>query len=296
MLGAGRRARFCEVALLALVAAVALVRPAACADWPELSSGPLQDNSFLIEEAYNQDAGVVQHIVNGVWDRSTGNWTLSYTQEWPVPDVTNQLSFTVLHQWGGDTDDTDFDSGIGPMMLNYRYQASTEDECRPAVAPRLSVLRPTGGPSRNLGGGRPGVQLGLPVSKQITRHWAANLNLSGTIFPSVEAPAEPGRHHSLVDGTAGASVIWEPFDAINFLCEVVVNQTEEVTRRGTEYHTHPLVNPGMRVGWNGPGGVQWVMGIAAPIGFGTDAGERGVFLYFSLEHAVTAAARRERDW
>ena len=25
-------------------------------------AGPIQDNSFLLEEAYNQDPGVVQHI------------------------------------------------------------------------------------------------------------------------------------------------------------------------------------------------------------------------------------------
>ena len=30
--------------------------------WPSLRSGPLQDNSFLVEEAYNQEPGVVQHI------------------------------------------------------------------------------------------------------------------------------------------------------------------------------------------------------------------------------------------
>jgi hypothetical protein len=58
--------------------------------------------------------------------------------------------------------------------------------------------------------------------------------------------------------------------------------------------THPLVNPAMRVGWNGPGGTQWVVGLGAPIGFGRDAGEVGVFLYFSLEHAITGAARRAR--
>ncbi|MGH7895245.1 MAG: hypothetical protein ACREQL_11300, partial [Candidatus Binatia bacterium] len=162
--------------------------------------------------------------------------------------------------------------------------------------PRLSILLPTGALADEFGAGSTGVQLGLPVSKQISRHWAANLNLGGTIFPSVEAPDDPGRQEQLLDGSAAASIIWEPFDAINFLCEVLVFQTEEVTRRATAYHTHPLVNPAVRVGWNGPAATQWVLGLGFPIGFGRDAGELGVFLYFSVEHAITASARRARDW
>src|SRR5215831_17813815 len=37
-------------------------------DWKaELYEDGIQDNSFLIEEAYNQDYGVVQHINNFTW-------------------------------------------------------------------------------------------------------------------------------------------------------------------------------------------------------------------------------------
>ena len=284
--------RTVRFALLALTAALAVTR-VAHADWPQLSSGPLQDNSFLLEEAYNQEAGVIQHIVNGVWNRGSQNWVLSFTQEWPVPDERHQLSYTLLYQWAGEPES---ETGLGPVALNYRWQALTEAAHQPAFAPRLSVLLPTGTVHDELGTGSTGVQVGLPASKQLSRHWAANVNLNGTIIPSAEAPGAPDRSEQLVDGSAAASVIWEPYDAINFLCEVLVFQTEEITRRATAYHTHPLVNPGMRVGWNGPGGVQWVLGVGVPIGFGRDAGQLGVFLYLSVEHAITAAARRARDW
>jgi len=281
-------------ALLIGTAALAFACPrGADAAWPQLSSGPLQDNSFLLEEAYNQEAGVVQHIVNGVWDRESGDWLLSVSQEWPVPDARHQFSYTLLYQWAGDPES---ETGIGPVQLNYRYQALTEDAHLPAVAPRLSVLLPTGTLADEFGAGSTGVQIGLPVSKQVTRHWEVNLNLGGTVFPSAEAPDDPGRREQLLDGSAAASVIWEPYDAINFLCEVLILQTEEITRGGTAYHTHPLVNPAVRVGWNGPGGVQWVLGAGVPIGFGGDAGQLGVFLYLSIENAFTAAARRARDW
>ena len=61
----------------------------------------ISDNSFLIEEAFNQEQGVVQHIFNGFYavDRQPGpddqNVALSFTQEWPVPSQTHQLSYTL---------------------------------------------------------------------------------------------------------------------------------------------------------------------------------------------------------
>jgi hypothetical protein len=43
--------------------------------------GPIQDNSFLAEEAYNQEPGVVQHIqtFTPLWNSRT--WAYSFTQE-----------------------------------------------------------------------------------------------------------------------------------------------------------------------------------------------------------------------
>ena len=43
----------------------------------------IEDNSFLIEEAYNQEAGVVQHINTMFYDWKHDTWSYSFTQEWP---------------------------------------------------------------------------------------------------------------------------------------------------------------------------------------------------------------------
>ena len=56
----------------------------------------IQDNSFLIEEAYNQEAGVVQHIFTYQYNEKTKLFTYGFTQEWPVHSQTHQLSFTLL--------------------------------------------------------------------------------------------------------------------------------------------------------------------------------------------------------
>src|SRR5204863_5787805 len=55
----------------------------------------ISDNSFLIEEAYNQEPGVVQHISAFQLFRGADAWAYSFTEEWPLFGRTHQLSFTV---------------------------------------------------------------------------------------------------------------------------------------------------------------------------------------------------------
>ena len=52
------------------------------------------DNSFLVEEAFNQPAGIFQNIL--VFTRSQdGVWQGSFTQEWPVMSIRHQVSFAM---------------------------------------------------------------------------------------------------------------------------------------------------------------------------------------------------------
>src|SRR5215216_2892737 len=57
----------------------------------------IQDNSFFIEEAYNQGPGVVQHILNVPIDSTNGSREIapSFTQEWPVFSQIHQFSYTI---------------------------------------------------------------------------------------------------------------------------------------------------------------------------------------------------------
>ena len=50
---------------------------------------------LLIEEAYNQEPGVVQHI--SAWQRSlrSAAWGFTFTQEWPLGTQTLQLRYTI---------------------------------------------------------------------------------------------------------------------------------------------------------------------------------------------------------
>ncbi|MDQ3684549.1 MAG: hypothetical protein M3430_02975 [Acidobacteriota bacterium] len=124
---------------------------------------PIQDNSLLIEEAYNQEAGVVQHI-NTFTRQRGGDWLYTFTQEWPVVSQKHQISFTLpVQRVGGDG------RGVGDVALNYRYQLIGSGDTPIAVAPRFTLLLPTGDERKELGAGGFGVQLNLPVSAALSR-------------------------------------------------------------------------------------------------------------------------------
>ena len=52
----------------------------------------ITDNSFLVEEAFNQEKGVFQNIFG--MTRIGGTLAATFTQEWPVPAKAHQLSYT----------------------------------------------------------------------------------------------------------------------------------------------------------------------------------------------------------
>jgi len=76
----------------------------------------VQDNSFLMEEAYNQEKGIVQHINTFRTHRGSTDFDYSFTQEWPVGGITHQLSYDLAIVRSAR------ETGIGDVRINYRYQ------------------------------------------------------------------------------------------------------------------------------------------------------------------------------
>src|SRR3982750_1453433 len=117
---------------------------------PPAPAPRIEDNSFLPEEAYNQEPRVVQHIsVLDVLARGGVGWSYSFTQEWPLFGQTHQLSYTIPVTHGEGAAGT----GLDDVALNYRYQLVGSGETRVAVAPRVSAILPTGNPDRDRGAG-----------------------------------------------------------------------------------------------------------------------------------------------
>ena len=248
----------------------------------------IQDNSFLIEEAYNQEAGVVQHIFNGLY-RHIGNGEhaadLAFTQEWPLFSQRHQLSYTVPYSFMKENGE--WTNGVNDVLLNYRLQALFETDQIPAFAPRLSLILPTGDADKGFGNDTVGTQLNLPVSKVISDRWTMHANLGATFYPDAD-------DHFLDRYFVGGSVIYAATRDFNLVLECIGNFDEDLDRRGgTERTSAVVVSPGIRYAWNFPNGAQVVGGVAVPVGLTNDAADYGVFLYLSIEHSFLRPKKTE---
>ncbi|HEX9121026.1 MAG TPA: hypothetical protein VF840_10845 [Terriglobales bacterium] len=243
---------------------------------------PIQDNSFLVEEAYNQEAGVVQHISTFTRLWASKGWAYTFTQEWPVPGrPRHQLSYTAAVTSAGAFPGSG--PGAGDSLFNYRYQVLGSGESRVAFAPRATLIAPTGSAGAGRGYGGLGFQVNLPLSvvagKQFVTHW----NLGATLIPNARNAA--GARASTTAYNAGQSIVWLAKPRFNVLLETVWTGTEAVITRGQTQRSHTLlVSPGIRWAHNLANGLQIVPGIAVPMGVGPSRGERGVIVYLSFEH------------
>lgn len=250
----------------------------------------IEDNSFLIEEAYNQEPGVIQHISTFAYnnDSRRRGWGFSFTQEWPVFSQDHQFSYTIPTYHFIDGADRIY--GVGDILLNYRYQALMEGDAMPAFAPRFSLILPTG--SRRIGTGNNvvGYQVNLPFSKKLGDRFATHANFGLTYLPHVRALLDAGTgelspKRSLVSYNVGASGIYALFPRFHLMLEWVGNFEQSINDAGrTQRAFKPVISPGFRAAIINEEKLQIVIGAASPIGLNRNADNHGAFLYFSVEH------------
>jgi hypothetical protein len=239
----------------------------------------IEDNSFLVEEAYNQERGVVQHVSTFDGPGGGGAWIYTFTEEWPVAGRAHQLSYTVPVQGA----DGAGGSGFGDVALNYRYQLAGGERGGALVAPRATVILPTGSVRAGRGTGGAGVQVNLPVSYLVRPWLIAHSNLGATLTPRADTPG--GGHDALRGYNAGQSVIWLLRPNFNAMLELAWTHGEVAVAPGVrERETALFVSPGLRGAVDFSSGLQVVPGLAVPIGIGASRGERQIYFYLSLEH------------
>jgi hypothetical protein len=239
-----------KVLRTALVAACPLAaRPAAA---QPADTWEILDNSFLVEEAFNQERGIFQNIFS--WTRTgAGAWQGSFTQEWPAPAMRHQLSYTIPFSRADGT------GGVNDTLLNYRFQLMEEGPGRPAMSPRLSLSLPTGNEDRGRGAGALGLQINVPASKQFGNLYVHG-NAGLTWIHDVErTPFLAG------------SAIWRAWPMFNLMLEAVGEIDESFT-----------ISPGFRRGWNF-GDRQLVVGLALPVTRSGGSSDAALLTYFSYE-------------
>jgi hypothetical protein len=253
----------------------------------EEKTNPIQDNSFLIEEAYNQEFGVVQHINTFSRNFNSHSWQYTFTQEWPVPGIRHQLSYTLsavreTSHTGG--------AGLGDTELNYRYQLIGSGDTKVAFAPRASLLIPSGNYRDGHGVGGYGAQINLPLSVVLSEHLVTHWNAGTTMVP--HARNEFGDRAATYGYNLGQSFVWLIHPRFNALVETSWVGSENVVGRGRTQRVHDLlISPGVRWAYNFKSGLQIVPGIAVPVGVGPSAGEKSLFLYLSFEHPFRSLKR-----
>jgi hypothetical protein len=247
-------------------------------------SRAIEDNSFLIEEAYNQEEGVIQHISNAVYFKSPQEDLIySFTQEWPAFGQQHQLSYTIPYQSfsSGAT------RGFGDILVNYRYQLLGKEDWA-AFSPRISLIIPSGNVSTGLGNGSVGTQINLPLSKRISEAFVLHFNAGMTRLPNCKSVNAAGTElrSTLTSFNAGGSVIWLSSAKLNFMLEIVSNMSEYFAQDGdVEGSTETTVCPGLRYAID-IGTLQVVPGAGVPLIATSDQIRGGVLLYLSFEHSL----------
>lgn len=243
------------------------------------ASEAVKDNSFFIEEAYNQEPGVVQFIQGYQYMDPAHEWTYSFTNEIPITDETHQFSYVIpvmrLHTPNEETQ-------IGDVLLNYRYQLMNTDLI--AMAPRVSLVVPTGDYKKGFGNGVAGLQFNQAVSITLNEKWTNHWNAGFTFTPDAKNEADDTA--SLFGLNFGTSVVYNVTPKTNLLCEFVFNNSESVTGPDSkESSSTYYVVPGIRTAFDVGQETEVVPGIGAILGLGPSAveHERGVFVYLSIE-------------
>ncbi len=169
------------------------------------------------------------------------------------------------------------------MALNYRYQLTGGERGGAPIAPRATLLLPTGSTRAGRGTGGAGAQVNLPVSYLVSQRLIAHTNAGATLTPRADVPG--GGHAAARGYNLGQSVIWLMRANFNAMLELAWTRDETVVSPGVRERQNALfLSPGLRGAVDFPSGLQVVPGLAIPIGLGASRGEREIYFYLSLEH------------
>ena len=258
------------------------------------ASAPFEiiDNSFLVEEAFNQEAGIFQNIADMVF--VDGNWGFNFTQEWPA---SSRRSISCRTRCRRSTTETDPASAIrkSTIGISYGWRARTAGifaarqpggaDGRRAATPRIRIAGPAG----------------QPAVQQAGNDWYWHWNAGVTWLPRAESldPApNTDTRVDLMSPFLAASGIYRVRQMFNLMLESVLRFDELVDETGTRRETAFILSPGFRGGWN-IGEQQLIVGAAVPITWVDGETEPGLLLYLSYElpfkkRCIEVAPRKTR--
>ncbi len=283
----------------ALVVAIAAIQSSAQSvdlkDFPKKGSylyygqPAFEDNSFLLNEAINQEKGVMQYISNFYFDNlKGGNFLYNFSHEIPLGGERNQLSYSLSYYLQNKTASTEGGGGFGDINLSYHHML-TDKKAWAMVIPSITLIIPTA--KNGYGSGGLGTQAEVYITKRLSRRVVTHYNLGYTYISSADlyiststGSRKVGFERDLQFKKIAGSAIWYPTRKFNLMLEYVSNFLTEITATGEISSSHQItLNPGLRFAIDHKR-VQIVPGISAPVIF-TDGRytQTGLFFYLSFE-------------
>jgi hypothetical protein len=239
------------------------------------SAEAIADNSFLVEEAYNQEPGVVQFI--SVFNKPVKgtDWTYTLINEIPIGDETHQFSYELPYSSIEASDE----KGLEDIKFNYRQEFFRSDKI--VTTGRVSLTTPTGNDEKGFGKAAMGYEASLITSVNITDKWFQHWNLGAGITPDAKNTAGEKADNSKYFWAVSNVYLFA--DNLNFMLEFAGSEEEETTgAKAAVYGSQVVMSPSVRYAFN-VGDWQFVPGVAFPMGVTSNAGDNEVLLYLSIE-------------
>ncbi|HEY0653586.1 MAG TPA: hypothetical protein VGD65_10690 [Chryseosolibacter sp.] len=230
----------------------------------------IEDNSFIIEEAFNQSPGVIQYTASS--QVANDGTAINLECELPLSGERHQLSFSL------PTKVSSFTFAVEELMISYRPLVSGRHRWI-MITPRLSLIVPTATIEPRLNGGTFGIEWNFALTKRLSRNVISHINL-GSTHPLARSHNEP-QLNRLHDKFCGASLVLALARNMDLLAEFkATNASGHFASAGT---WNLVANPGCRFLFKVTNFVI-VPGLSAPIEWRTGLPvARQLLIYLSIE-------------
>lgn len=248
-----------------------------------------EDNSFLLDEAINQERGVMQYVSNFYFDNLRGgNFLYRFTHEFPLWSPRHQLGYALLYYLPNSSESINRGGGFGDVNVSYDFMASGK-KAWAMVVPTITLIIPTG--KGGYGSGGIGGQFNLLVTKSLSRKLVTHYNVGYTFISQADFYQSPiagtptlSFEKDLHYKNLGASIVWYQGRKFSWFMEYVSNFLTDIKVDGTSSNRNQVtLNPGFRFAID-HNRVQIVPGISAPMIFTNGEFDRmGLYFYLSFE-------------
>lgn len=245
---------------------------------PVMAFTKIEDNSFLLEEAFNQEWGVYQFIQKYQVLNKSNNYNYTFGNEIPITDKVHQFSYEFAYARADGIEH----GTISDLTLNYRLQPVNKDGF--LVAERVGLIVPTGRVQTGGGNGVYGFEFMQAATITLSEQWMNHWNFGFRVLPSAKT-AGIDKRRTLTSFTAGTSVVYLLSDNFNLLLEGLLRAGQSVNPDGSkEAETTMVINPGFRfasdLAWKD---TQIVPGVSFPTELLNGPTQHGILFYLSIE-------------